>query len=332
MPLPGIIAAALPYVGAAAAGYAGTKLAGGGSSRGGGNALTGTPGQAQQFKKFTPQQQALQNLAIQQAQQALGQAPSSASLSPLMQLFQNPTNQLQALQNTFNNPGANPLAALLQLQQQGFKPDNTASLLNQTLGNLQGNRFSFDPIESQARADFSQKTLPSIAERFTAMGGQRSGAFGRTLGAAGSDLERQLAALRSQYALQERGMDQGLLQNLLANRLGSQAQQQGLAGLLGQLGLGQQGLRQTGATSLGQLGLQQQGLRQQLAQGIGQLGLGFEGLRGNYLQNLLGASMQPQFDTAYFPGSPGLLQPLLGGAGQGLGNFAAQAASKAIFG
>lgn len=87
------------------------------------------------------------------------------------------------------------------------------SQIMQLLGGKGGaGKFDFTPIEEQARSQFASKTIPSIAERFTAMGdSQRSSAFQNALGSAGSQLEQGLAALKSQYGLQQ----QGLLQNLL---------------------------------------------------------------------------------------------------------------------
>lgn len=71
----------------------------------------------------------------------------------------------------------------------------------------------FGGIEQQARKQFSEGTVPSLAERFTSMGipggtggGQRSSAFQSSLGRAGSDLESQLAGLKSQYGMQQLGM------------------------------------------------------------------------------------------------------------------------------
>src|SRR3990167_60187 len=80
--------------------------------------------------------------------------------------------------------------------------------INQILGSglqgLQQNKMDFAPIAAQAREQFQQQTIPSIAERFTSMGGcgGRSSAFGQQLGAAGAGLESSLAALGSQYGLQ----------------------------------------------------------------------------------------------------------------------------------
>lgn len=67
----------------------------------------------------------------------------------------------------------------------------------------------FGPIEAQARRNFSEVTVPSLAERFTSLGGQggqRSSAFAGTLGQAASGLESNLAALRSQYGMQQLGL------------------------------------------------------------------------------------------------------------------------------
>lgn len=61
----------------------------------------------------------------------------------------------------------------------------------------------FEPFANLARQRFQSQTIPSIAERFTALGNdRRSSAFEGALGSAASDLESQLAALGSQYGLQ----------------------------------------------------------------------------------------------------------------------------------
>ena len=65
----------------------------------------------------------------------------------------------------------------------------------------------FEPIASQARSKFAKETIPSLAERFTAMGGgaQRSSGFQEALGGSATGLEEMLAALMSQYGLQSLG-------------------------------------------------------------------------------------------------------------------------------
>jgi len=99
-------------------------------------------------------------------------------------------------------------------------------LLSQGLGNM-----NFGPIEQQARTNFQTQTVPGLAERFTAMGnGQRSSAFQGALGQAGAGLNEALAALRSQYGLQQAQM--GLQPRFESSYMAGQP------GLLGQLGGG----------------------------------------------------------------------------------------------
>ena len=87
-------------------------------------------------------------------------------------------------------------------------------LLDQLLGALQSNLGSgvqnlqnilggdeetFEAFQRPARRDFEQKTLPTIAERFTGLfgeGSQRSSAFGQALGTAGRELEENLFSQR----------------------------------------------------------------------------------------------------------------------------------------
>lgn len=123
----------------------------------------------------------------------------------------------------------------------GSMAGNQALQLLQQLSQQQMQRqqtpFDFAPIAQQARSQFQQQTIPSIAERFTSMGGYGTGAlsspaFASQLGAAGAGLEQGLAALQSQYGLQQQELGQGqqrLDQNLLQMLLGlSQEPQFGL--------------------------------------------------------------------------------------------------------
>ncbi len=67
--------------------------------------------------------------------------------------------------------------------------------------------MDFGPIEDRYKKMFQEETIPGIAERFTSMGGgQRSSAFNRALGGASADLNSQLAALRSDYGMQQMNM------------------------------------------------------------------------------------------------------------------------------
>ncbi len=140
----------------------------------------------------------------------------------------------------------------------------TMEEINASLPNLQ--QSDFGPIEQLARQNFEQKTIPSIAERFAGLGGLNSTAFRGELGNAGSNLESQLAALRSAHGLQQSGLE------LQRGELGTRR-----AGVLGQLGLGQQAQNQAQAQALGQLRLGGRG--QQLQE------------RGN-ITNLLGLQAQ----------------------------------------
>lgn len=189
-------------------------------------------------------------------------------------------------------------------------------LLQQAQQPFQG---SFEPIAERARSEFSTKTIPAIMERLTGMGGQRSSALRQSLEQAGTGLDERLAALRSQYGLQERGLEQQRM-NALQNMLGQQRQleeqqQQRYAGIGAQLPATQ---------------LQQQ--QQQLAAQLGLLG----GLREQQLAQLplgqLMALLQPAMGQAFTPvghkAAPTVGQNILS-ALQGLGSGTVQAAQAA---
>lgn len=76
-------------------------------------------------------------------------------------------------------------------------------LLQQGQQGLQNPYAGFQPIAQQARNQFNQQTIPSLAERFTSMGNSSlsSPAFASQLGQAGAGLEEALAALQSQYGM-----------------------------------------------------------------------------------------------------------------------------------
>lgn len=80
-------------------------------------------------------------------------------------------------------------------------PEQKQAILGQLQQGMQN--ASWEPIEARARKQFSEHTIPSIAERFTSMGegAQGSSAFAGALGSAASDLESQLAALRGEYGM-----------------------------------------------------------------------------------------------------------------------------------
>ena len=70
------------------------------------------------------------------------------------------------------------------------------------LGSLFGDSSQFSaPFMRQ----FEEQTVPGIAERFSAVDGQRSNAFAQSLGQAGAGLQENLAALQGQLGMQGLG-------------------------------------------------------------------------------------------------------------------------------
>ena len=98
-----------------------------------------------------------------------------------------------------------------------YSPENQQSfneLISGILGQYQqGGDFSqgFEPFAQKARSQFQQQTVPSIAERFTSMGGQRSSAFPQALGQAGAGMETDLAAQGAQFGQNQQQLMQRLL-------------------------------------------------------------------------------------------------------------------------
>lgn len=94
------------------------------------------------------------------------------------------------------------------------------------------------PYEQQ----FEQETIPMLAERFAGAGGGMGGGlsssgFGQSLGAAGSNLQTQLAALKAGLGQQAAGQLMGMYGNLAGLGLGAKpygyAKTGGGTGLLG---------------------------------------------------------------------------------------------------
>jgi hypothetical protein len=102
-------------------------------------------------------------------------------------------------------------------QQSQFLNQDILSILPQLLQqSQQRTQGGFEPIRQAATTKFNTQTIPSLAERFTAMGGgQNSSAFQGALGQAGAGLQENLGALESQYNLQQGGQQQNLLLSLL---------------------------------------------------------------------------------------------------------------------
>ncbi len=170
-------------------------------------------------------------------------------------------------------------------QQLGFPPNT--NIIDQLMKDT-----DFAGIEQHARKQFNEQTIPGIAERFAGLGGLHSTALKGELGKAGSNLESQLAGLRSQYGLQR------------ANALGSLSQKQqaldtGRAQAVGNLGLAQQGQQFGQQQAIANLGLQNN--QQQLSS---------QQQQSNLLSSLLG---QGRYDTTNYSQNPGLADYALGG-------------------
>lgn len=105
-----------------------------------------------------------------------------------------------------------------------------SQLLQQGLGET-----DFSGIENLAMKRFQEETIPSIAERFTGMGGgQRSSAFQSALGRAGADLEAQLGALKPQFGMKKLAL--GLQPRFdMGYTPGSKGALQGISGQLGSM-------------------------------------------------------------------------------------------------
>lgn len=210
--------------------------------------------QPQQAAAITPQfnqtQGALQGLAGLNnfAPTQMGQASSSIPLPqpngqntaiPQGQVLHRTGKQRGAIgrffsgnrPEVFNSPNFTP-----------FQSEALNYMLQYGLGGLQDldqNQFDFAPIGNQELERFYTQTIPSLAERFTAMGGgQRSSAFQGALANAGRFLGNDLAAQQQQYGLQQQGMQQNLISNLLNMGLAPQFAQNlnpGGGGLFGGL-------------------------------------------------------------------------------------------------
>lgn len=85
---------------------------------------------------------------------------------------------------------------------------------------IQSKKFDFDPIAQNARIAFAKRGIPSIAQRFSSVGLDRTGAFPRMLGKAAADLESNLAQLKSDYNLKERGQLSNLFSSALRPQYG----------------------------------------------------------------------------------------------------------------
>lgn len=123
-------------------------------------------------------------------------------------------------------------------------------LLQHGMQGLQNPYQGFEPIAQQARTQFQEQTVPSLAERFTSLGGATSSpSFAAQLGQAGGNLETGLAALQSQYGMQNRAQ----LANLLGMGLTPQFENFPVAAQPGFLQAGLPALGRLAASGIGSL-------------------------------------------------------------------------------
>lgn len=95
----------------------------------------------------------------------------------------------------------------------------------QLLGRIgQPDYSGFDPIAQQATNYYNEELIPSLAERFTGMGGgaQNSSAFAEQLRSGAQDFSQGLAALRSQHGMQQQGLNNQILGTLLSGGMAPQ--------------------------------------------------------------------------------------------------------------
>jgi hypothetical protein len=93
-------------------------------------------------------------------------------------------------------------------------------LLMNILGSI-GQPVDLKPISEQAKTQFYQQTVPTLAERFTQLSGAKTSSpvFASTVGAAGAGLEQNLASMQAQYALNQKDMQSRLLSVLLGSAM-----------------------------------------------------------------------------------------------------------------
>lgn len=199
----------------------------------------------------------------------------------------------------FGNDAQNTQLPTVTGQQAGLA-NNLGQLGLKGIQGYNPQQFNFQPIADKARNNFMTQTLPSISERFTAMGGQNrlgSGNFNNAQTQAGIGLDTNLAALEQQYNMQQQGFD---------------LQRQGQLGQFAQLGLQPQFENMYTPASSGILG----GLAGGLGQGIGAAGsiyaLGGLGGAGTAGATAAGTGAAAAGGTAATGGLTGLLSALGG--------------------
>lgn len=157
------------------------------------------------------------------------QTPQRPDIPEVLREQVNQTNQLPTPQQAqeqggffSQTPPSNlplPLLRPEQQQYQNFILQQLPGLLQNIQGRLgqpaTTSQFDFGPIAQQARTQFQTQTVPTLAERFGALGGESRGSSAvlGQLGAAGAGLDESLASLGQQYGMQQQAFNYGAQQN-----------------------------------------------------------------------------------------------------------------------
>jgi len=75
-------------------------------------------------------------------------------------------------------------------------------IINIAMQGLKDPYAGFQPIADEARCNFKSNTLPQIAAQYGGLGGTNSSGYKGMMSGAGQGLERQLAAMKIQYGIQ----------------------------------------------------------------------------------------------------------------------------------
>jgi len=105
---------------------------------------------------------------------------------------------------------------------------------------LQNPYEGFQPIADDAQRNFMSDTLPRIAEQFAGLGGTRSSGYQGMMSGAGEGLQSKLAAMKSQYGMQNRNSMMNLMQMGMRPQFGNiyQPESAGRMQMLGDSAMG----------------------------------------------------------------------------------------------
>lgn len=118
----------------------------------------------------------------------------------------------------FSSPAKTTLLPRFAPAQMGLMGSLNRSALD-VLKGLGGQDAQFGPLAQKTQTEFQQKTVPSILERLTQMGGLSSSSLAGSLGEAGVQLGENLAAQEQQFNQQNRAQQIQLLSMLLSGAL-----------------------------------------------------------------------------------------------------------------